>query len=122
MTAQDASITLYGLKNCDTCRRARSWLQDKQTEFLFRDVRDDGLDRDLLRRWADQQEWQRLLNKKSLTWRTIPAEQKTDLDESRALDLLLEHPTLLKRPVLDIRNSVVVVGFVPAAYATALDM
>jgi arsenate reductase len=94
-------LTVYGIKSCDTCRKARKFLAENDIEFRFHDVRDDGLDIQMLERWADRLEWEKLLNRKSLTWRKIPETDKEDLTKDRAFALMLDQPTLVKRPVLE---------------------
>ena len=104
------AITIYGLKNCDSCRKARKYLDNKGVEYTFHDVRQDGLDEDVLSRWLDELGWEVLLNRKSLTWRQIPEDQRADLDRQRALALMVEHPTLVKRPVVD-SDAMISVGY-----------
>ena len=97
----DAMLTVYGIKSCDTCRRARKYLAENDIEFRFHDVRDDGLDIQMLERWSDRIEWQKLLNKQSLTWRKIPEVDRNGMTKDRAFALMLDQPTLVKRPVLE---------------------
>jgi len=111
-------LTLYGLKSCDSCRAARRWLDDASVAYRYHDVRDNGLDVSHVRSWLDETGWEQLVNKRSLTWRKIPEADRNDLDEQRAVKLLVEYPTLVKRPVLT-GNGVFVVGFDAAAYARA---
>jgi arsenate reductase len=94
-------LTVFGIKSCDTCRKARKYLAEHDIEFRFHDVRDDGLDIQMLERWADRIEWQKLLNRKSLTWRKIPEVDRNGMTKDRAFALMLDQPTLLKRPVLE---------------------
>lgn len=94
-------LVVYGIKSCDTCRRALKFLDKRGIEHRFHDVRDDGLSIQMLERWADEIEWDKLVNRKSLTWRKIPEADRDGLTRSRALALLLENPTLLKRPVFE---------------------
>ena len=94
-------LTVYGIKSCDTCRRARKFLDDNSIEFRFHDLREDGLDIQMLERWSTRIEWQRLLNKKSLSWRKIPETDRRDLGKNKAFVAMLDHPTLVKRPVLE---------------------
>jgi arsenate reductase len=103
-------LTVYGLKSCDTCRKARKFLAEKDIDFRFHDVRDDGLDMQLLERWVSRIDWDKLLNRQSLTWRKIPEVDRTDMDMDRALGLIIENPTLLKRPVLE-SETLLAVGF-----------
>ncbi len=94
-------VTVYGLKNCDSCRKARKFLKERDIHYTFHDVRTDGVDIQMLERWADRVGWEKLVNKKSLTWRTVPEKARQDLNRNKALALILSEPTLLKRPVLE---------------------
>ena len=94
-------LTVFGIKSCDTCRKARKYLAENDIEFRFHDVRDDGLDIQMLERWADRIEWEKLLNRKSLTWRKLPEADRVDMTKDRAFATMLHHPTLVKRPVLE---------------------
>lgn len=110
-----AAITLYGLKTCDTCRKARKWLDQHGVDYRFHDVRDDGLARETLDRWVSATGWKPLLNTRSRTWRTLDAKQREALHENGAVTLMLEKPTLVKRPVLE-HEAGVLVGFDRDAY------
>jgi len=94
-------LTIYGIKSCDTCKRARRFLESRDLDHVFHDVRIDGLDIQMLERWSDQVDWEKLVNKKSLTWRKIPETDRQDLSRSSALALLMQYPTLLKRPIFE---------------------
>jgi len=94
-------LTVYGIKSCDTCRKARKFLAENDIEFRFHDVRDDGLDIQMLERWADRLDWEKLLNRKSLTWRKISETDREGMTKDRAFALMLDQPTLVKRPVLE---------------------
>jgi arsenate reductase len=94
-------LTVYGIKSCDTCRRARKFLTEKNIEFRFHDLREDGLDIQMLERWSTRIDWQRLLNRQSLTWRKIPETDRNDMNEDKAFAAMLDAPTLIKRPVLE---------------------
>jgi arsenate reductase len=94
-------LTVYGIKSCDTCRKARKYLAENDIEFRFHDVRDDGLDIQMLERWSVRIEWQKLLNRQSLTWRKIPEVDREGMTKNRAFALMLDQPTLVKRPVLE---------------------
>jgi len=115
-----AMIKLYGIRNCDNCRKAQHWLQDRAIEFGFTDIRNESLEEALLKKWQEQLGWELLLNKQSITWRKIPAFDRTDLDAGNARHLILNYPTVLKRPVLDLGNRVVI-GFDEKEYE-ALDL
>jgi arsenate reductase len=103
-------LTIYGIPNCDTCKKARRWLDAQGTEYRFHDVRADGIDRATLESWLTQVDLKTLLNTRSTTWRNLPDEEKAEVGNDRALSLMLEHPTLIKRPVLD-HGGGIVVGF-----------
>ena len=103
-------LTVYGIKSCDTCRRARKYLAEHDVEFRFHDVRDDGLDIQMLERWAGRIDYEKLLNRKSLTWRKIPEVDRTGMTKDRAFALMLDQPTLLKRPVME-SPQFIAVGF-----------
>lgn len=109
------TTTLYGLSTCDTTRAARKWLDAHNVKHAFHDVRADGLTRPLVEGWIKQLGWEKVLNKASTTWRELPEKHKTEIDEKRALALLLANPTLVKRPVLD-RGGALTLGFKPAVY------
>lgn len=94
------TTTLYGIKSCDTVRRARRWLEQHGIEYVYHDLREDGLDPGKLRQWATQLGWETLLNRRSTTWKQLPVSEREGLNEERALALLQAHPTLLKRPLV----------------------
>jgi len=108
-------LTLYGIQTCDTVRKARKWLDAHGVEYRFHDFRVDGLDPALLQRWLDQAGWETLLNRRGATWRALPEGVRAGLDGTRVKGLLLERPTLIKRPVLD-DGRAVHVGFDPRDY------
>ena len=112
-------LNVYGIKSCDTCRRAKKFLEDRNIEFRFHDLREDGLDIQMLERWSARIEWQRLLNRKSLTWRKIPEADRENMTRDRAFATMLEQPTLVKRPVLE-DPSFFAVGFSEQRFAEYL--
>jgi arsenate reductase len=93
--------TLYGIKNCDTVKKARKWLDDNGIAYRFHDFREDGLTMALLQHFAAHLDWSLLLNRSSTSWRQLSDEQKSDLSPDKAIQLMLNTPTLIKRPVLD---------------------
>lgn len=95
-------ITVHGLKSCDTCRKALAWLTAEGIAHRFHDVRSDGLDRATLAAWLDELGTEALVNTRGTTWRGLPEAQKAGLDAARAVDLILAHPALMKRPVFDL--------------------
>ena len=111
-------ITIYGLKNCDSCRKARAWLEAGDHEVNLHDLRDDGVAAADLEDWLARLGWERLLNRRSTTWRGLPPAEKEGLDAVAAKRLMLAHPTLIKRPVIRAGDRLVV-GF-SAAEQTAL--
>lgn len=108
--SREMMITLYGIHNCDSCRKARRWLQDRDIEFQFTDIREEALNETLLEKWQKQLDWERLLNKKSITWRKIPEMDRANMDAGLARNMILNYPTVMKRPVLDL-DQYVVLGF-----------
>ncbi|MGR9046026.1 MAG: ArsC family reductase [Gammaproteobacteria bacterium] len=110
---------LYGIKNCDTVKKARKWLDHNAVDYRFHDFRSDGLAREQILRWTELSDWQTLLNQRSTSWRRLDDAQKSDLTEAKAIQLMLTNPTLIKRPVLD-TGSRVIVGFKAEVYQTAL--
>jgi arsenate reductase len=113
-------ITVYGLKSCDTCRKAQKWLQSLQLDFRFHDLRADGLDEEMLGHWLGSDFSSKLLNQRSTTWRQLTEAEKA----SSATDLkslLRHHPALIKRPVFTRGNRVLAVGFKPAELETVLN-
>lgn len=94
-------LTVYGIKSCDTCRKARKYFAENDIDFTFHDVRDDGLDIQMLERWSGRVDWTTLLNKQSLTWRKVPEVDRNDMTRDKAFALMIENPTLVKRPVLE---------------------
>ena len=111
--------TLYGIKNCDTVKKARQWLDSNAIDYRFRDFRSDGLTQELIQYWIEKSGWKTLLNQRSTSWRQLSDEQKSDLSEDKAIQLMLEIPTLIKRPILD-TGSRVIVGFKAEDYQAAL--
>lgn len=103
-------LTVYGLKNCDTCKKARKWLDANSIEYTFKDVRADGIAADQVATWAQAVGWEVLLNKRGTTWRALPAEDTSDVTEAKAIELMVAHPALIKRPVF-LHGDSVSVGF-----------
>ena len=111
--------TLYGIKNCDTVKKARLWLDQNGVTYQFHDYRTDGLTPELLKYFAESLGWGALLNRSSTSWRQLSKEQQTDLTEEKALQLMLDSSTLIKRPILDTGKKLVI-GFKSGQYASDL--
>lgn len=109
-------ITLFGIKNCDTVKKARHWLEARGVEYHFHDLRIDGIRATMLRGWIEELGWEVLLNRRGQTWRALPEGETINLDAQRVCELMLAHPTLIKRPVLDLGDCRCV-GFDPNRYA-----
>lgn len=110
---------LYGIKNCDTVKKARSWLDQNGIAYRFHDFRTDGLTPELLQHFADHIDWSKLLNRSSTSWRQLSSEQQSDLNLEKAMQLMLDIPTLIKRPVLDAGGKLII-GFKAENYQTEL--
>ncbi len=110
-----ADITLYGIKNCDTVRKARRWLDDHHIHYNFHDFRADGLTKTKVNQWLKEIDQDILVNRRGTTWRKLTDEQKAVSSKSAIADLLVEQPAIIKRPVLD-NNGTLHVGFNDAKY------
>ena len=117
------SVTIYGIKNCDTMKRARAWLDASGVAYTFHDYAKAGVTKAQLQQWAGEVGWERLCNRAGTTFKKLPESATRDLTEAKALDLMLEKPSMIKRPVLTIDGGGgerVLVGFSPETYAEAL--
>ncbi|MGO4524767.1 ArsC family reductase [Microvirga sp. 2MCAF35] len=112
-------VTIYGIKNCDTMKKARAWLEAKDVPYAFHDYKVAGIDRPGLEAWARQVGWETLLNRAGTTFRKLPDADKAGLDEPKALALMLDQPSMIKRPVLDLGGRILV-GFKPELYEEAV--
>jgi arsenate reductase len=108
-------LTVYGIKNCDTVKKARRWLEDHGVDYQFHDFRQDGLDKKLLSTWVNTLGWEAIVNKRSTTWRTLADNDKDIASDAQAIKLLLANPTLIKRPVTQ-SNTALLVGFKETEY------
>lgn len=108
-------MTLFGIKNCDTVRKARKWLEANQIEVDFHDFRENGLSTEQVEQWVTAIGWEALFNKRSTSFRNLSETEKSDLNEKKAIALMTLYPTLIKRPVLVV-NDQVQVGFKEAEY------
>lgn len=108
-------VTIYGIKNCDTMKKARAWLDKKGVAYDFHDYKVVGIDRSRLESWAGKVGWEPLLNRAGTTFRKLPDEDKEGFTEKKAMALMMAQPSMIKRPVLEAGGKVVV-GFKPEQY------
>ncbi len=94
-------VTLYGIRNCDTVKKARLWLSAHNVDYRFHDFQTEGLDLSTLKRWCTLWGWEALLNKRGTTWRRLPVNELVDLDEAKACALMLKNLSVIKRPIID---------------------
>lgn len=113
------TITIYGIKNCDTMKKARVWLEAHGVEYRFHDYKTAGIDGERLEHWCKAVGWEVLLNRAGTTFRKLPEADRQALDARRASALMLAQPSLIKRPVLDLGGRLLV-GFKPELYASAM--
>jgi len=106
---------LYGIPNCDTVKKARNWLAKQGIEYTFHDFRKDGLTAGQIKTWLKSTAWETLLNRRSRTWRELAESDKQDLNQGKAIKLMTTNPSLIKRPVLIWKNTIMV-GFDQLAY------
>ena len=99
--AANTLITLYGIKNCDTVKKARQWLDQHEVDYTFHDVRADGLERETVAAWLDELGWEKLVNKRSTSWKALDPSTRESMDADAALSAIMARPTLIKRPLLD---------------------
>jgi arsenate reductase len=114
------TLTLYGIPNCDTVKKARVWLDQHGRAFAFHDYKKAGIDRASLEGWVAEHGWEVVLNRAGTTFRALDAADKDGLDAGKAVDLMLAQPSMIKRPVLDLGDRTIV-GFKPDVYAAAFD-
>ncbi|ABE39560.1 ArsC family reductase [Rhodopseudomonas pseudopalustris] len=112
------SVTIFGIKNCDTMKKARAWLDSHGVAYDFHDYKTAGIDKAHLARWLKQVGWETLLNRAGTTFRKLPDAEKEGLTEAKAMALMLAQPSMIKRPVLQ-TGATLLVGFRPEAYAEA---
>jgi Spx/MgsR family transcriptional regulator len=113
------SVTIYGIKNCDTMKKARAWLDDHKIAYAFHDYKSAGIERGVLEGWIKKAGWETLLNRAGTTFRKLPDADKDGLTEKKAVALMVAQPSMIKRPVLDIGGTLLV-GFKPEQYKAAL--
>ncbi|MEW6122282.1 MAG: ArsC family reductase [Pseudomonadota bacterium] len=109
------TVTIYGIKNCDTMKKARAWLEERGVDYAFHDYKSEGIAPALLARWVAEVGWETLLNKAGTTFRKLPDADKAGLDAAKAERLMLAQPSMIKRPVLDVDGKLTA-GFKPEVY------
>jgi arsenate reductase len=114
------AVTLHGIKNCDTMKKAWTWLDAHGVAYDFHDYKKQGIDAATLQSWADKVGWEVLLNRSGTTFRALPETSKADMDAAKAIRLMAAQPSMIKRPVLDLGDAILV-GFKPEAYAAAFN-
>jgi arsenate reductase len=113
-------ITIYGIKNCDTMKKARGWLDRHGIAYAFHDYKTQGIDRARLEEWSGKLGWEALLNRSGTTFRKLPDKDRENLGPRTAIALMLAQPSMIRRPVLDLGRGRLLVGFKPEAYAAVL--
>jgi len=113
-------ITIYGIKNCDTMKKARAWLDKKGVAHDFHDYKTKGVDKAKLEGWAKKVGWETLLNRAGLTFKKLPDKDKEGLSEKKAIALMFKLPSMIKRPVLELGHGKLLVGFKPEEYGAAI--
>jgi len=113
--AKSKQITIYGIKNCDTMKKARTWLDGHDVAYTFHDYKAEGIDKASLERWSKEVGWEVLLNRAGTTFRALPDKDKEGLNEKKAIALMIAQPSMIKRPVLDVGGKLLV-GFKPEIY------
>jgi len=113
-------ITLYGIKNCDTMKKARAWLDNHGVDYAFHDYKTAGIEHAKLEGWAKKVGWEMLLNRAGTTFKKLPDQDKESVTEKRAVALMLAQPSMIKRPVLEFGGGKLVVGFKPEIYAASM--
>jgi len=113
-------ITIYGIRNCDTMKKARAWLDGQGIAYAFHDYKTAGIDRARLEAWAGKVGWEALLNRAGTTFRKLPEAERNGVTEKKAIALMLAQPSMIKRPVLELGRGELLVGFKPATYTQNL--
>jgi Spx/MgsR family transcriptional regulator len=111
--------TIYGIKNCDTMKKARAWLDKHGVDYVFHDYKTAGIERERIERWANKAGWETLINRAGTTFKKLPDKDKEALTENKAIALMLEQPSMIKRPVLELSGGRLLVGFKPEEYGVA---
>ena len=117
--AKARPVTIYGIKNCDTMKKARAWLDKHGVEYAFHDYKTAGIERERMEKWAKKAGWETIINRAGLTFKKLPDKDKEGVTEKKAIALMLAQPSMIKRPVLDLGGGKLLVGFAPELYKNA---
>jgi Spx/MgsR family transcriptional regulator len=109
------TVTIYGIKNCDTMKKARGWLDERGIDYAFHDYKAVGIDRAHLQAWTSEAGWETVLNRAGTTFRKLSEAQRNDLDEDKAIALMMAQPSMIKRPVVEAKGRLLI-GFRPDSY------
>lgn len=118
--AKTKSLTIYGIKNCDTMKKARAWLDRNGVAYDFHDYKTAGIAREQLEAWSKKVGWETLLNQAGTTFKKLPDKDKSGLDAKKAITLMVAQPSMIKRPVLDLGGGKLLVGFKPELYQSQI--
>ena len=113
-------VAIYGIKNCDTMKKARAWLEKHSVDYSFHDYKTAGIERERLERWCKKVGWETLLNRNGTTFRKLPDQDKSNLDAKKAVALMLAQPSMIKRPVVELGGGKLLVGFTPGDYSRSV--
>src|ERR1700726_4962474 len=114
------AVVIYGIKNCDTMKKARAWLEKHGVDYSFHDYKTTGIERERLQQWCKTVGWEMLLNRAGTTFRKLPDRDKAGVDAKKAVALMLAQPSMIRRPVLDLGGGKLLVGFKPELYDAAV--
>jgi arsenate reductase len=114
------AITIYGIRNCDTMKKARAFLDRQGVGYAFHDYKTSGIDRNKLEAWTKKAGWETLLNRAGTTFRKLSEKEKEGLTKKKAIELMLAQPSMIKRPVLELSGGKIIVGFTPEEYRKAI--
>lgn len=115
MTANKSTITVFGIKNCNTMKKAFSYLDEHQLAYQFHDYKKQGIDKSHLQAWCNEHGWEKVINRAGLTFKKLPDDQKLDLTEAKAIALMIAQPSMIKRPVIELGNKTLL-GFKAEEY------
>ena len=113
-------LTVYGIRNCNTMKKAFAWLDEHGVDYAFHDYKKQGLDRDRVEQWLDQAGWESLINKRGMTWRRLAAETRDNMDRETAIEVMLDNPSIIRRPLIEREDGEIMLGFDQDRYQETL--